>query len=330
MTRVWRLLATPTQVISQGERKNSKKVGPCIDRARWIEKTKFQWNMTFESQYTLNQCKDNITVCWGVGRIFAQVQRLKFIRFHFSVSAKKGCEKSMSVAVQIDARIQSSKFHLTFCWPIFVEIYIRACDKLTIFSKYARAYWRTGGYAPDQAWLSANVSPTSPVLRRKMHKGRISFRKAVWLSCYLHKRIVVTLPFSWFSSSVGVQLQYGDLVLLCCNPFEVFSSSSNLLSININIVYTIDMNGILAESWRRPYCIQWIRILQLCGSVYGYELWRSIEVSEMEEMLGPQPQDHQEEIQGAQGKQLSYSTTKTRHLIQQTFGNRIHYFPLDA
>ena len=55
----------------------------------------------------------------------------------------KGCEKS-SVAVQIDARIQSSNFYLMFCWPIarsharlFVEIYIRACDKLTFFSKYA-------------------------------------------------------------------------------------------------------------------------------------------------------------------------------------------------
>ena len=36
--------ATPTQVVSEGER-NPKEVGPCIDRERSIEKTKFQWNM---------------------------------------------------------------------------------------------------------------------------------------------------------------------------------------------------------------------------------------------------------------------------------------------
>ena len=33
--------ATPTQVVSEGER-NPKKVGPCIDRERYIEQTKFQ------------------------------------------------------------------------------------------------------------------------------------------------------------------------------------------------------------------------------------------------------------------------------------------------
>ena len=70
----------------------------------------------FESQYTLNQCKEKITVCLGVERIFTQVEYFKFTRSHFSVNAKKGCEKS-SVAVQIDASIQSSNFHLliTFC-----------------------------------------------------------------------------------------------------------------------------------------------------------------------------------------------------------------------
>ena len=31
---------------------------------------------------------------------------------------------------------------------LFVEIYIRACKKLTIFSKYARAHWRTGSSTP--------------------------------------------------------------------------------------------------------------------------------------------------------------------------------------
>ena len=31
---------------------------------------------------------------------------------------------------------------------LFVEIYIRACDELTFFSKHARAYWRTGCYVP--------------------------------------------------------------------------------------------------------------------------------------------------------------------------------------
>ena len=54
-----------------------------------------------------------ITVGWGVGRIFTQVQCLKFTRSHFSVNAKKVCEKS-SVAVQIDARIQSSSFTSRF------------------------------------------------------------------------------------------------------------------------------------------------------------------------------------------------------------------------
>ena len=29
---------------------------------------------------------------------------------------------------------------------LFVEIYIRACDKLTFLSKYAREYCRTGSY----------------------------------------------------------------------------------------------------------------------------------------------------------------------------------------
>ena len=107
--------AAPAQVVSEGER-NPKKVGPCIDREPDAEKkkTSFQWNVIFESQYTLNQCKNKITVCWGVGRIFTKVHCLKFIRSHFSVNAKKGCEKS-SVAVQINARIQSSNFHLTFC-----------------------------------------------------------------------------------------------------------------------------------------------------------------------------------------------------------------------
>ena len=91
-------------------------VGPCIDRERRIEKTKFQCNMIFESQYILKRCKDKITVCWGVeGGILAHVQCLKVTRSHFSVNAKKGCEKS-SVAMQIDARIQSqSNFHLMFC-----------------------------------------------------------------------------------------------------------------------------------------------------------------------------------------------------------------------
>ena len=64
--------AMPTLVgvsVSEGER-NPKKVGPCIDRERWIEKTKFQWNMIFESQFTPNQCKDKISVCWGMGEDF--------------------------------------------------------------------------------------------------------------------------------------------------------------------------------------------------------------------------------------------------------------------
>ena len=69
--------------------------------------------MIFESQYILNQCKDKITVSGACGlRIFTQVQCLKFTRCYFSVYARKGCEKS-NVAVQIDARIQSSNLHLT-------------------------------------------------------------------------------------------------------------------------------------------------------------------------------------------------------------------------
>ena len=78
--------ASPTQVVSEVER-NPEKVGPCIDRAR---------------------------VCWGVGRNFTQLQCFKFTHSHYSVNAKKGCEKS-SVALPIDARIQSSNFHLAFC-----------------------------------------------------------------------------------------------------------------------------------------------------------------------------------------------------------------------
>lgn len=45
-------------------------------------------------------------------------------------------------------------------------------------------------------------------------------------------------------------------------------------------------------------------------------------------MLGLQPQD-QEESQGAQGKQLSYSTTKTQHVTQQSLGNCIPHSHLD-
>ena len=81
-------LAPATQVVSEGER-NPNKVGHVS---------------IFESQYTLNRCQDKITICWGVERIFTQVECLKFTRSHFSVNAKKGCEKS-SIAVQIDARI---------------------------------------------------------------------------------------------------------------------------------------------------------------------------------------------------------------------------------
>ena len=50
----------------------------------------------FESQYTLKQCKDKITFCWGVGE---DAHTGAITRSHFSVNAEKGCEKS-SVAVQ--------------------------------------------------------------------------------------------------------------------------------------------------------------------------------------------------------------------------------------
>ena len=64
--------------------------------------------MIRENQYTLNQCKDK-NYCWlGRGEDFHTGAMFD------PVNAKKGCEKS-SVAVQIDARIQSSNFHLTFC-----------------------------------------------------------------------------------------------------------------------------------------------------------------------------------------------------------------------
>ena len=122
--------------------------------------------MIFESQHTLKQCEDKITVCWGVGRIFTQEQRLKFTRSHFSVNAKKGCEQK-NIAVQIDARIFSlliftSRFVEQSHARLFVEIYIRACDKLTFFSKYARAYWRTGSYA------SAEVTTEQGSFRKKV------------------------------------------------------------------------------------------------------------------------------------------------------------------
>ena len=46
---------------------------------------------------------------------------------------------------------ENTFFSHFFAARLFVElnhIYIRACDKLTFFSKYARAYWRTGSYVP--------------------------------------------------------------------------------------------------------------------------------------------------------------------------------------
>ena len=53
-----------------------------------------------KSQYTLNQCKDKITVCWGVGRICTQVQCLIFTRSH--------CKKGL-----FSARIQANMHTLT-------------------------------------------------------------------------------------------------------------------------------------------------------------------------------------------------------------------------
>ena len=80
--------------------------------------------------------------CWGVGRIFTQVQCLKFTRSHFSVNAKKGFEKSSRCANCCSYTVFLI-FTLRFVDQsharLFVEIYIRACDKFTIFSKYARA-----------------------------------------------------------------------------------------------------------------------------------------------------------------------------------------------
>ena len=54
---------------------------------------------------------------------------------------------------------------------LFVEIYIRACDKLTIFSKYARSYWHTGSYAPASRVFKISVV-TSPVGTDWIHVGK--------------------------------------------------------------------------------------------------------------------------------------------------------------
>ena len=59
----------------------------------------------------MNQYTDKIGVRGGFSH---RCNVSKFTSSHFSVNAERGCEKS-SVAVQIDARIQSSNFHLTFC-----------------------------------------------------------------------------------------------------------------------------------------------------------------------------------------------------------------------
>ena len=92
--------------------------------------------MIFETQYTLNQCKDKITVCWGVGRIFTR-EMFEIHQFHFSVNAQKGLYKLMLV---FSLLIFTSRFIHQSHAQLFVEIYIRACDKLTFFSKYVRAY----------------------------------------------------------------------------------------------------------------------------------------------------------------------------------------------
>ena len=85
--------------IREGER-NPKKVGPCTDRKRWIEKTKFQWNMIFESHCTLNQFKDYwllsdykllFAVAWGGFSHFHTVFEIH--SFPFLSKWKKGLWK---------------------------------------------------------------------------------------------------------------------------------------------------------------------------------------------------------------------------------------------
>ena len=44
---------------------------------------------------------------------------------------------------------------------LFVEFNIRACDKLTFFSNYARAYWRVSSYALDSSGNGIGVGTTS-------------------------------------------------------------------------------------------------------------------------------------------------------------------------
>ena len=92
------------------------------------------------TQYTLNQCKDKITVCRGVGRIFTQVQCLKFTRSHFSVNAKneKRAVSMCKLMFVFNLLIFTSRFVDRPHARLFVEIYIRACDKLTFFTSAYR------------------------------------------------------------------------------------------------------------------------------------------------------------------------------------------------
>ena len=110
--------------------------------------------MIFESQNTLNQCKDQITVCWGVGKIFTQSAMFEIHPIPF-LSKCKIVQRAVSLCklmLVFSLLIFPSRFVGQSHAQLFVEIYIRACDKLAFFSKYARAHVRTcaraGSYVP--------------------------------------------------------------------------------------------------------------------------------------------------------------------------------------
>ena len=113
--------------------------------------------MIFERQCTLNQCKDNIATF--------EIHPFPILS-KYKKRAVKRAVSLYKLMLVFSLLIVTSRFiDQSHARPVFVEIYIRACDKLTIFSKYAREYWRTGSYAPEFVCkMSKMVAETNQVL----------------------------------------------------------------------------------------------------------------------------------------------------------------------
>ena len=129
----------------------------------------------FESQYTLNQCKDkNYCLLWR-GEDFHTGAMFEIYPFPFLSKCKKRAVKRAVLLCKLMLVFSLTIF--TSCFVdqsyarLFVEFNIRASplhgDKLTFFSKYALACWRTGSHAPaDSVFLLVYQNSAKDFLAR--------------------------------------------------------------------------------------------------------------------------------------------------------------------